>query len=283
MRTVQLGADGPPDFRYHEYYEPRNSRAATADCIPLRAGSRASTSAITPTCSGFEALARMANTMPPDAGDLLGVLLASAVPVGGGGCQVLRPLWAEEAMHRGLGLMRLVHARGGRRSLTGGGTGVADLDYVVARDLAFQFRELETAVERAVLPCAAALREVVTGLGTLFGDPANVILKAKIMDVSLPAYKRRALVLAAAELVSNALLHAFVGRTSGRIQVDLTTSGPTSGCLRVADNGIGFIDFPPNLVGGVAAGLAGLLEADLAYDRLSGWTIAEIAFPVSAD
>ena len=31
---------------------------------------------------------------------------------------------------------------------------------------------------------------------------------------------------------------------------------------------------------GVAAGFAGLLEADLTYDRKAGWTIAEIAFPI---
>jgi hypothetical protein len=35
----------------------------------------------------------------------------------------------------------------------------------------------------------------------------------------------------------------------------------------------------------VAAGFAGLLEADLTYDRtagdrVAGWTIAEIAFPI---
>jgi len=52
--------------------------------------------------------------------------------------------------------------------------------------------------------------------------------------------------------------------------------------LCVADNGIGFTDLPPNLECWVAAGLAGLLEADLAYDRLAGRTIAEIARPVAA-
>jgi hypothetical protein len=49
----------------------------------------------------------------------------------------------------------------------------------------------------------------------------------------------------------------------------------------VADSGIGFSDTRPNLTFGVAASLAGLLEADLAYDRAAGWTIAEIIFPVT--
>jgi hypothetical protein len=50
--------------------------------------------------------------------------------------------------------------------------------------------------------------------------------------------------------------------------------------LRVVDNGVGFNTIPPNLTCGVAAGMAGLLEADLAYDRQAGWTSAEIVFPV---
>jgi hypothetical protein len=49
----------------------------------------------------------------------------------------------------------------------------------------------------------------------------------------------------------------------------------------VADNGNGFTNSFPNLECGVAAGLAGLLEADLVYDRITGRTIAEIVFPVS--
>jgi len=110
-----------------------------------------------------------------------------------------------------------------------------------------------------------------------------VIVEVKIEDVSLPAYKRRALVLAAAELVNNALLHAFAGRAAGLIEVGLTISGRQTACLRVADNGAGFTTFPPNLGCGVAAGLSDLLEAELVYDRLAGWTIAEIAFPVAAD
>ena len=65
------------------------------------------------------------------------------------------------------------------------------------------------------------------------------------------------------------------------IEVGLATHGPKSACLRVADNGVGFTASAPNLDYGLAAGLAGLLEADLTYDRVAGWTIAEISFPVS--
>jgi two-component sensor histidine kinase len=114
----------------------------------------------------------------------------------------------------------------------------------------------------------------------LFGHPAGVIVATEIEAMSLPSYKRRALVMVAAELVSNSLLHAFHGRRTGLIEVSLTVHRTGSASLRVADDGIGFIGMRPNLGCGVAACLAGLLESDLAYDRKAGRTIAEIAFPL---
>jgi two-component sensor histidine kinase len=221
----------------------------------------------------FESMALLTGELPPKAGDLLGILLASTFPSDGQGCEVLRPLWAEEAMHRAYGFVRLVDARNRRR--------VSRDETAAARDLAARFRDLEAGDEREMQPTTGVLRDVVSGLGSLFADPANVILKTEVEPVSLPAYKRRALVAAAAELVTNALLHAFNGRGAGMIDVGLTVRGPQSACLRVADNGTGFTDGAPNLVCGVAAGFAGLLEADLTYDRRAGWTIAEIAFPIS--
>jgi hypothetical protein len=221
----------------------------------------------------FESMALLTRELPPRAGDLLGILLASTFPSGGQGCEVLRPLWAEEAMHRAYGFVRLIDARDRRR--------VSMDETATAHDLAARFRDLEAGDEREVQPTAAVLRDVVTALGTLFGDPANVTLTTKVEPVSLPAYKRRALVAAAAELVINALLHAFTRRGAGKIDVGLTVRSPEFVRLRVADNGTGFIDGAANLGCGVAAGLAGLLETDLTYDRRAGWTIAEIAFPIS--
>ena len=158
---------------------------------------------------------------------------------------------------------------------------VDHLEDFVACDLMVQFRDLETPEEREELPCSTALREIVTNLNVLFGNPANVTLKTTIEPLLLPAYKRRALVLAAAELVSNALIHGFPGQEAGLIHVGLMYYNSKTASLRVSDSGVGFGGSPPNLDCGVAAGLAGLLEADLVYHRSSGWTIAEIAFPVS--
>jgi hypothetical protein len=249
--------DETPGLCSHGFHEPR---IADSPAVQHRR-------------SRFETLARL--PMPPETVDLVRILLGSAFPVGATGCQALRPLWAEEAMHRAMGFMRLAGAAGRDRT--------ARLDHDLARDLAVQFRKLEAGDERRVLPCAAVLRNVIAGIGTLFGGPANVIVETKIVDLSLPAYKRRALVLAAAELVNSALLHAFAGRAAGLIEVGLTATGRQTACLRVADNGAGFTTFPPSPGCGVAADLGDLLEAELVYDRLAGWTVAEIAFPVAAD
>jgi two-component sensor histidine kinase len=264
--TLICRGDASPDFRALEVNTPWASRPS-----PM-AHPR----------SRFETMVPLAVGVPSKDWNLLGVLLASVLPIGDGGCEVLRPLWAEEAMHRAFGFLRLVHALSRRRERSAGNSVEAGPEDAIACELAARFRELEASGDREVLPCSAVLRDVVTGLGALFGGPANVIVTTKIEDVSLPGYKRRALVLTAVELVGNALLHAFVGREGGRIDVELTTLGPRGACLHVADNGIGFTDSSPNLACGVAAGLAGLLETELAYDRLAGWTTAEIAFPIFA-
>jgi two-component sensor histidine kinase len=271
MRIIYDPGDAALSFGIHDLHEPWTLRATMPQVIPARAG----VSLVRPR---FESMALLAGKVPPKAGDLLGVLLTSTVPIHGRGCQVLRPLWAEEAMHRAYGFVRLVHAR--NRSGDSTSENFCDED-ASARNLAVQFKELAAGREREVLPCSAVLEDVVTSLGALFCCPANIALKTKIDEVSLPSYKRRALVLVAFELVSNALLHAFQGREVGLIEVGLTAHGPKSACLHVADNGNGFTGSLPNLACGVGAGLAGLLEADLSYDRKAGWTIAEIAFPVS--
>ena len=218
----------------------------------------------------FVEMAMMAERQRPNGGDVLGALLGSACCTMDRGCEMLRPLWAEEAMHRAYNFLRLVGAR--KTAIVG--------EDVFARDLAAQFRELEIPPDREVVPCSDILSSVVTNFGTLFCGPANIVSKAQIDDVSLPAYRRRALVLAASELISNALLHAFQGRRAGRIAVSLNLHGPGTASLYVADDGVGFVAAQPNYHCGIAAGLAELLETDLAYERLDGWTIAKIVFPV---
>jgi hypothetical protein len=230
--------------------------------------------------SRFETMARLARVRSPQSERVLRVLLDATHADDNAGCEVLKPLWAEEGMHRAYSLLRLISAHAHRGDWSPRGVLAPGMREALARDLAAQYRLLQTADERRVAPCSRVLRCVVTDLAALFGLRDNIALETDIDWVELPGYKCRALVLAAAELVTNALLHAFHGRVGGRIVVSLTLCGLSRAVLRVSDDGAGFIGARPNFGCGVASGMAGLLEANVSYDRLDRLTIATIAFPL---
>jgi hypothetical protein len=232
--------------------------------------------------SRFGAMTPLPGASSSPSGSVLTILLDAALLRQERGCAALRPLWAEEAMHRAYSTIRLVDTRRLRDDPAGRDPVAIGVEDVLASDLAAQFRTLTSGWERAIQPCSEVLRDVVADLGALFGTAADVALATNIERLALPAYKRRALVLCAAELVTNALLHGFAGVTGGRIDVGLTLLGRSHARLRVADNGIGFSGRRPSLCCGGAAGLAGLLEADLTYERKAGWTAAQMAFPIGA-
>jgi two-component sensor histidine kinase len=229
--------------------------------------------------SRFETMARLSARPSPHVEQLLDVLLATARPKTNPGPAVLRPIWAEEAMHRSCAMVRLLDSPG-RRSRE---AAAAQYDRAVAQDLGRLFQSLDEPSACQDVPCSSLLREIVIDLVTLFGTrpaSAEIALLTNIERLYLPAFKRRALILAAVELVINAMLHAFTGRTQGRIDVSLTMLGPVRARLEVKDDGVGFSGGKPNLRCGIAAGLADLLEADLVYFRGLTVTTAEIVFPV---
>jgi two-component sensor histidine kinase len=158
---------------------------------------------------------------------------------------------------------------------------IASWERALADDLALAYQSLPHADEAQVLDCSAILRRVAVDLGALFGSGGRQLyVNANTECILLQVYKRRALVLLANELVANAILHAFHGRCSGRIDVSLRHLGNGQARLRVADDGIGFSGGLPNFRAGVAAALAGLLEADVRYEAISGWTtVADVVFP----
>jgi hypothetical protein len=219
--------------------------------------------------SRFETLARLACKPSRRAAPVIEILLTAACPGKNAGPPVLWPIWAEEAMHRSAAIMRLLHTRPHHTT-----------DLAVAQDLAGLFRSLDAPSAQEVVPCSTLLRNIVTNLVALSGEP-DIALATNIQRLHLPAYKRRALVLGTVELVTNALLHAFPGRTAGHIDVSLTMLGSARAWLEVKDNGIGFRNGQPNLGCGIAAGLADLLEAGLAYFRGNATTTAEVVFPVN--
>ncbi len=214
---------------------------------------------------------------------LLEVLLQSCVVGGTKGCDALRPLWAEEAMHRAHNLLKLVFLLEQRRPQQAYDFFTGCIELNLAKELGNHYRSLAIGAERQVTACSSVLREVVGDLVALFGPTAGPIeLHTDIQRVALPAYQRRALVLATSELVMNALLHAFKRRPEGRLTVELRLLSSQYARLSVSDDGIGCHSGPGDDPCGVAASLADLLGSMLI--RRSNYphgTIAEITFPLN--
>jgi signal transduction histidine kinase len=226
-------------------------------------------------------MASQAGRLPAHHADLLGRLLD--VPHWGSeaGRAVLKPLWAEEAMHRAYWMVRLLARQAERDTRRRKDDLTIGVERALAESLADAYRTVVSGGEDDIVPCSGLLRDVALNLGALFGSD-GVAISTDVARVSLPAYKRRALVLCVSELTINALVHAFDPASSrGRVDVSLRVLDRDRACLRVADNGTGFRCGKPDPARSVAGGLAGLIEADLVYYGTWGWTTtAELIFPI---
>jgi two-component sensor histidine kinase len=217
-------------------------------------------------------------------GKLLTILLQHNLFKGGPSCAVLRPLWMEELMHRSYNSVRLASLLIQRVPLKPFDHLSQDIELALAKDLAELYLTLASPPDRQLVACSPLLREFVVDLVSLFGPAVGMVeLTTEIERVSLPSFQRRALVLAANELVMNALLHAFHGGRGGRLAVKLRRFTAQHACLTVSDNGIGYDGDPFAVKCGVAGSLAGLLASSLVYRRGNcGGTIAQIAFALDA-
>jgi two-component sensor histidine kinase len=229
--------------------------------------------------SRFAAIAAGSRQVPPALAGLLGMLLAAANPGAGGGYAMLQPIWAEEAMHRALCSLRLVQGLGRRPRSE---RLCAILQRHLVADLTMNLQELTTTPDTATVQCSALLRDVVHALASVFGSQRRgATLTTTIERVVLPGYKRRALVLAAHELVANALLHGFRRRSVGRIDVTLRCHGNRTARLTVADDGEGFANGIPDAGRSIVGTLVALLDAEITYLSTPEWsTVAAITLPL---
>jgi hypothetical protein len=232
--------------------------------------------------SRLEALAALSAGLGPAEDDAVGVLLGACLPPEGDGPALLRPLWAEEAMHRAQAMLRLFVAL--RRQARPGQRLTRHLEHALAAQLAGNFRALSAAPGGAPLPCSGLLREVARDLVSLFGPGVGqVALRTEIERVALPAWQRRALVVLASELLANALLHGFRSRPWGRVELTLRVAAPGQAWMRVRDDGIGCVAGRPDPATSVAGGLAALLAGELHIASTRDWpTSAEVVFPLPA-
>jgi len=210
---------------------------------------------------------------------LLAALLDGGVNCAPRGRAALRPLWANEAMHRAHSMLALVG--GLERHAPSGGNGPrgADAECRLAAGLAASLRSLAAEDDSIILPCADVLKASVRSLADLFGPAiGHLSVHERVGRLALPAYRRRALVLMAVELVANAIRHGFAGRKSGRITVTLRQEERSLARLGVTDDGCG-IPAGTRIVG-IAADLAAVFGPELVCRGVrSGGTSVEVVFP----
>jgi two-component sensor histidine kinase len=233
--------------------------------------------------SKFEHMVVASKHLSTERAALLGTVLRVANPAASGGRAVLRPLWANEAMHRAYNLVTLTRLLDWHIPQRQCISISKNLEQKNALALAEAYAALEIVDDNELVPCSDLIRTTSRSLVELFGPAfGNIAVKTSLPRLSLPAFKRRALVLACSEFVVNSLRHAFPERTYGTIVIALTGIDRRQLRLTVADDGVG-IPIPSTtgrLALGIAADLALLLEGELGYRSPGlGGTIAEISFP----
>jgi hypothetical protein len=193
----------------------------------------------------------------------------------------LGAIWAEEAMHRGYALVKLSSHFLARPQTSLAWPYAHMIEMALARDLAEQYKTLSSSCDADHLPCKQIVNDVLHGIVALFGYRSGVTVETDLQEVSLTGRTRSALAFAASELVTNAVLHAFPHQMGGHIIVTMHYFGSTHAILRVKDDGIGFTNGMPDRRAGIVAGLAVILNGDLRYGRVNGWTSTELEFPTT--
>jgi two-component sensor histidine kinase len=196
-------------------------------------------------------------------------------------------VWAEEEMHRAASLKHL--AIDLERLLDS-----EDIDWSSrlrtirrAKALMAAYQNLDLSRDSGPRSCAQDLRDIAGGLVEIFGHTVGTfVLSLELQPLLLAGEVRRALLLAASELVVNALRHAFVGRQTGIIQIRLCHDRThQKGVLFVADDGLGPDDLAAagwDLGRAIVRELADVLEGDIIWRQslLLGGTEAMLRFPV---
>ncbi len=138
--------------------------------------------------------------------NLLHVLTADIFPVPNE-YPLLQPIWAAEAMHRAINMRSLIERYEGRQIGRPYRPICQSLELVLAKNLSALLTSLTLSAEPTYVPCADTLYWVVTSLFGLFSSSSEESLTvAKMARLRLRSDRRRALILAAAELVTGLLL-----------------------------------------------------------------------------
>ena len=152
-----------------------------------------------------------------------------------------RPVWAEEATHRAANLQHLATNLDRlleNRKIDSGNRVRA---HERANALVRAYQSLDVEPEAGSCSCAEEIKDIASGLVEIYGHTVgSVVLSLELRPILLAGEARRALVLAASELVINALRHAFIDRQTGTIEIRLYRDQEAQqDVLVVADDGVG--------------------------------------------
>jgi len=199
-------------------------------------------------------------------------------------CRVdlLRPIWSDEAMHRAYNLILLIQTLDDRSPQLESATIANSLEDGNAVALAAGYSALHYEDADEIVSCSDLLRTVFVGLIELFGPAiADITATTHLIRLSMPALKRRALVLACSELTVDVLQFAFPRGATGSISMTLETVERARARLTLVITG--GREVPHEERCGTAIELAALLDGELSFGRMSGGCpFAEITFPCAA-
>jgi len=252
---------------------PRRDPASAMTVAPLSPRSRS--------IARFEQIVLESLLLSPMRSHILGILLEATNPAHQGGNAILRPLWANEAIHRAYQMVQLTRMLDQSTPCDEQSPADADLERRIAKALVATQHSLRVARDTEKLPCSEVVREVARNLVELFGEAACISdLSTSIEPLELASFKRRALVLLAGHLVIEILLFAGRTRRRGCTLVILDRPGPGLGRLAVGYD-VDVVPFGPlNGRHGVIDDLASLLESDITYRADRGRIVAGVEFPL---
>jgi hypothetical protein len=212
---------------------------------------------------------------------MLDILLRTAVPSSWGGREVLWPLWANEAMHRAHRMMHLTLQLERYAIKSGGRATWFAQHFENACVLADIFAELRIADDLEVLMCSALLGDAIAGLINVFDMPAcSLEAHIDLKDIGLPAYKRRALTLAATTLVMQVLSCTSNGNCKPVASISLSSASSQRTRLAVAAEGLSRLEQDTREIDDIVDGLADLLEVrNVRRLQWTGGFITQIDFP----
>jgi two-component sensor histidine kinase len=219
--------------------------------------------------------------MLPRRGLILSTLFDAASPLASGGPPILYSIWNAEAMNRAKNMCQLAmlleyHRWNGTQQMVS-----YRAESACANQLASAIRSLEISDADEVLPCSELICEISSCLVALF-RPAlgQITLNTACERIALSACRRRALILAAMELVTQTLFHAFDRCKEGQLSVTLTPDRCRTALLHVEDSGSG-LRFDTQASRQVIGQLGSVLGAEVSYRRsASGGTATKMWFAV---